>query len=207
MGTVAQTLERYDLARTRAFRWRDGLSVWAKLGLALGMACVTGLMAQLKIPLPNTLVPITGQVFAALLAGVLLGQGYGALSQVFYVGLGTAGVPWFAGWSGGSAILLGVTGGYLIGLIVAATFVGFITHKFVFARRFVPQCFIMLAGVGIIYLFGAPHFAAVMGAGIEKTWLMAVKPFLFVDVLKAYLAASTARALLPRGEGARSDAH
>ena len=116
-------------------------------------------------------------------------------------------MPWFAGWSGGSVVMLGPTGGYMVGFIAAAAFVGFVTDRFAIARRFVPQCYVMLAGVGIILLCGALQYSVVMGAGLQLTLAKAVAPFIAVDVLKAYLAASTARALLPRGENGRNDAH
>ena len=93
---------RWRGVRSRAFEWRSELPVAARIGLAFCMAGVTGLSAQVRVPLPFTPVPFTGQVFAVLLAGVLLGRYYGALSQLAYVGLGVAGVPW--GTAGGAGI-------------------------------------------------------------------------------------------------------
>jgi len=88
------------------------------------MACVTGLLAQIKISLPWTPVPITGQTFAVLLTGVLLGRWWGGISQVIYVVMGVVGIPWFAGLSGGYSALIGPSGGYIIGFILAALFLG-----------------------------------------------------------------------------------
>ena len=59
-------------AKYDVFRWRYELSIPKKLALALGMACLTGLLAQARIPVPWSPVPITGQTFAVLLAGVLV---------------------------------------------------------------------------------------------------------------------------------------
>jgi len=204
MGTFAQALERYDRARTHAFRWRDGLSVQAKVGLALGMAALTGLMAQLRIPLPHTPVPVTGQVFAVLLSGALLGARYGALSQVLYVAIGAAGLPWFNGLRAGSGVLLGVTGGYLLGFAPAALLIGLGADRLKAARRPVGMMLLMLLGVAVIYLCGAIQFyvvmrAAVPGLGLGATLSQAVVPFVGLDVAKALLAADIAAALLPKG--------
>ena len=84
-------VNNYRYTRYNFFKWRYELNVAHKVVLAISFACLTGLMAQMRIYLPFTPVPITGQVLAVLLAGVLLGKRYGGLSQVFYVGIGAAG--------------------------------------------------------------------------------------------------------------------
>ena len=99
------------MARYNAYRWRYELSLIKKIALVLGMAGVTGLAAQIRFPLPWTPVPITGQTFAVLLVGVLLGRWYGGLSLATYAVLGVAGLPWFTGWSGGIGHLAGPTWG------------------------------------------------------------------------------------------------
>jgi len=68
-------LERYKVARDNAWQWRRELGLVKKLSLSLGMACLVGLLAQARIPLPWTPIPITGQTFGVLLAAVLLGSG------------------------------------------------------------------------------------------------------------------------------------
>ena len=82
------------------------------------MACITGLMAQIVIPLPWTPVPITAQTFAVLCSGLFLGKKYGCLSQILYVVLGVAFIPWFGGMTGGLEIFLGSTCGFFIGFII-----------------------------------------------------------------------------------------
>ena len=187
----------------RAIQWRRELAWTGKLALAGGMACLTGLLAQARVELPFTPVPLTGQVFAVLLAGVLLGRNFGAASQVIYVALGAAGVPWFSGWS--SVALLGVRGGYIIGFIPAAAMIGWLTDRpgrIVGLWRTVP---LMLAGVGVIYLFGAVQFAIFMRTGLQATLVMAVLPFIAVDAVKAVLASLTARAILHPRRTSRRD--
>src|SRR4030067_2093739 len=97
------------------FKWRYELSIPKKLGMALGMAAIVGILAQVRFPLPWSPVPITGQTFAVLLAGVLLGRWWGGVSMAVYAGLGAAGLPWFQNFSGGLAYMAGPTGGYIIG--------------------------------------------------------------------------------------------
>jgi biotin transport system substrate-specific component len=197
-------VERYYRARSTWFQRRREATTAQKLLLALGMAGVTGLAAQAVIPLPWTPVPITGQVFAVLLSAILLGRRYGGLSQVFYVGLGAAGLPWFAGWGGGAGILTGATGGYLIGFILAALLIGHISDKYMGSRNFLPMFGLMLFanfaiihGLGLLWL---GHFLGTMGiaVGFYKLLWMGMIPFIAGDVLKIAAAAGIAKAILPK---------
>ena len=108
-----------------AFRWRYQASLPWKITLALLMAGLTGLLAQVRIVLPFTPVPLTGQTFGVLLAGVLLGRKWGGISLAIYTILGIAGVPWLNGATSG----LTATGGYLIGFVLAAFFLGYMTDN------------------------------------------------------------------------------
>ena len=196
---VATYAEKYRSWRYGAFRWCHELSTAQRIALALGMACVTGLFAQIRIPLGFTPVPITGQVFAVLLSGVLLGSGFGAMSQVMYIALGAGGVPWFQGWNGGLVYLAQVpTVGYLVGFVLAALLIGRLTERYVGARGFWPQLGLMLIGVAVIHLAGAVYFAAVMHTGPLTTMQLAVVPFIYLDIVKAAAVASIATALLPK---------
>ncbi|MDP6100046.1 MAG: biotin transporter BioY [Dehalococcoidia bacterium] len=195
---VASYLERYRYRRYSLFRWRYKLGVSQKLGLALALAAVTGLVAQLRVPLPFTPVPITGQVFAVLLTGVLLGRWYGGLSMGLYAAIGGAGVGWFAGWNGGLSSLTGATGGYILGFVVAAFAIGWLTDRYVSVRSFFPLLVLMLIGVGIIYLFGAVWLSIVLGTSLTKTLSLAVLPFIPLDLAKAAAVAGVAYALLPK---------
>ncbi len=169
------------------------MGVVGKVALALGMAAVTGLLAQLQVALPFAQAPTTGQLFAALLAGVLLGRWYGGLSQVLYAAIGAAGVDWFVGSSVGLSYLTGVTGGYMVGFVVAAFVIGWLTEEHIGARRFPPLLGLMLVGVGIIYLFG---FVAVWLAIVPTGSLSQAS--ILVDLVKAAVAAAIAYALLPK---------
>jgi len=195
---IAAAWPAYKALRYRAFCWRYELPAAGKVGLALGMAAITGALAQVRIPLPFTEVPITGQVLGVLLSGVLLGSFYGGLSQALYVGLGAAGIPWFARLTSGPRVLMGVTGGYLVGFVLAAEVIGHACDRYVCARRFWPQLALMAAGVALIYVCGAVHYSFVMRTGLWVTLAKAVVPFLPVDAAKAIIAASLGTGMLPK---------
>lgn len=174
------------------YRWLDQLAGVKKAGLALLLAAVMGLAAQIRIPLPFTPVPLTGQVLVVLLSGIVLRGYYGGLSMAFYLILGFAGIPWFTGWTAGN--FLGPTTGYLIGFIPAALFIG---RTFVRSRRLVSQIGLMMIAVLIIYFFGALHFAFVMKTSLGRTLVMAVLPFIPLDLVKGLFAALLGRAAAP----------
>jgi len=172
------------------YQWLERVSWTYRVGLALLMAAVMGLAAQIRIPLPFTPVPLTGQVMVVLLSGVVLRSFYGGLSMAFYLLLGLAGVPWFTGGTAGS--LLGPTTGYLVGFIPAALFIGL---TFDHDRRIISQIGLMMAAVLIIYLFGALHFAFVMKTTLPRTLCLAVLPFIPLDLIKGIVAALIGRAI------------
>lgn len=197
--------DRWKMARYSAFRWRYELSLIQKIALALGMASIIGLVAQIRIPLLWSPVPITGQTFAVLLAGVLLGHWYGGLSLAFYAGLGAAGLPWFAGWSGGINHLAGPTGGYIIGFVLAALFLGYVTDKHTKARSFRHLLglmffanFILIYVPGLLQLHLWLNLIAGKPAGFYQVLNMGLLPFIAGDVIKIIAAASIAWSVIPK---------
>lgn len=196
---IATTIDR---ARENAFHWRRELSIPKKLALVVGFACLTGLLAQIRFLTPWSPVPITGQTFAVLLAGVLLGRWWGGASMAIYGGLGLAGVPWFTGWSSGQV----VSGGYILGFVLAGIFLGYIiTDKYASARRFPSMLGLMLfASLVLVYVPGVIWLKvwldAVNGGSVSFVALigMGVAPFIVGDVIKSVLAALVARGILPR---------
>ncbi|MBU4221262.1 MAG: biotin transporter BioY, partial [Euryarchaeota archaeon] len=180
------------------FKWRFESTFANKVMLAFGFACLTGLLAQVRFYLPFTPVPVTGQVFAVLLAGVILGKLYGGLSQGLYAGIGAAGLPWFSGMTGGIDILSGVTGGYVVGFIAAALVIGWFTDRYVRSRSYIGLFTIMLLGIALIYLFGVVQLSLVLGVNAQKAFELGALPFIGVDVYKALIAAAIAAAVTPR---------
>ena len=92
-------------------------------------AALTAAGAYIQIPMPFSPVPVTLQVFFVLLAGSILKSKWGSLSMIVYTLLGIAGLPVFAGGSSGIGVLLGPTGGYIVGFILAAYVIGKLSEK------------------------------------------------------------------------------
>lgn len=193
------------MARHDAYRWRCDLTLVKKMALALAMAGITGLVAQLRVPLPWTPVPITGQTVAVLLAGILLGRWWGGISMAFYAGLGVLGVPWFAGWSGGIGVLAGPTGGYIMGFILAALFLGHFTDRYVKTRNFLPMLglmllasFVLIYVPGLIQLYLWLNLVGGKAAGLLPVLSMGLFPFIVGDIVKAFAAAGIAWGAMPK---------
>ena len=186
--------DRLHTIKAAYFDWFQSTSWIVKVGLSVAMAFVTGVAAQVRIPLWFTPVPITAQVLTVLLAGVLLGSFYGGTSMMLYLLFGYAGIPWFTNATTG--LPLGPTSGYLIGFIPAAFVIGYMLRSRS-TRSLLTLIFVMIGAVGIIYLFGSIHFALFMNTGIKNTLIMTVLPFIPFDIGKALLAALCARAVLP----------
>lgn len=171
--TLAPTLLARSLPRLNR-RVRDLLLV------VTGCLIVAG-MAQVRIPLPFTPVPITGQTFAVLLVGASLGSRRGAASLALYLLLGTLGLPFFAGGASGLPALLGPTGGYLVGFVMAAYLVGLLAARGL--DRHVPGALLaFLAGELVIYLFGVAWLSVYLG--IRQAIVAGFLPFIVGDAIK-----------------------
>jgi len=195
----------YLKARYSLFKWRYSLSIVNKIALAFGMAAVTGLTAQIKVPLPWTPVPITAQTFVVLIAAVFLGKWWGGVSQLIYIGMGAIGIPWFAGWSGGYSVLTGPTGGYLCGFVLATLFIGHLTDKYIKARNFFPILGLMFfANFVLIHIPGllqlSLYFYLVKGTvpSFWKLLWMGSIPFIAGDITKIVAAAVLAKGITPK---------
>lgn len=157
---------------------------------AIGVAVfviLTSLGAFVRIPLPFTPVPITLQTFFVLLSGAMLGSNLGAVAQLGYIFLGISGLPIFTGAGSGLLYLLGPTGGYLFGFVLAGLFIGrFIKHSqnnlfFTLAIFFLADSLLLACGViWLKFLFGYP---------LLKLLFIGFIPFLPGDLLKAGAAA------------------
>ena len=192
-------IDGFVAGRHHVFEWRYNLSLAKNISLAIGMACLTGLAAQLKVFLPGTPVPITGQTFAVLLVGILLGRNWGGISMAIYIVLGVIGIPWFAGWSGGYSALIGPTGGYLIGFILAAMFLGYFTDRYIKTRKYFHLLILMLfANFVLIHIPGLLQlglwFRLVDGSSptLWQLLLIGTFPFIVGDVIKIFAAAALA---------------
>lgn len=161
--------------------------------MIVGSALLTAAAAQVAIPLGFTPVPLTGQTFAVLLTGGVLGARRGALAQLLYVALGATGLPFYADVEGGWNAATGSTAGYLVGFVLAALIVGMLAER-AQDRRILTAAPAFLAGSVAIYTTGALWLAHDLGVpltadvGEPSAIAYGVAPFVVVDLMKAILA-------------------
>ncbi len=198
-------VKRYCHYRLLVFERREHLVIAHKLGLVLTMACLTGVLAQVRFVLPWTPVPLTGQTYAALIAGVLLGRRWGGLSLALYVLLGMMGMPWFNGAQGGLAVVLGPTGGYLLGFVLSAFVIGSLVDHHAKMRGFLPMLaimtlanFILIYGLGLLQLGLWSGMVKGSAFSLRQLLWMGAVPFVPGDLCKIVLAAATAGLVTPK---------
>ncbi|MCM1000942.1 MAG: biotin transporter BioY [Wolbachia endosymbiont of Melophagus ovinus] len=142
------------------------------------------LMAQIRIPLQP--VPITLQSLGVMLIGLKFNRKTAFYSVLTYLSLGTAGLPIFAGFSGGYHIFLGPTGGYLIGFLAAVMVMGEVNElldsKCESLMRNSLSC---LAGTVVIFIYGASWFA--IHVGLKQAITFGVLPFILPGLVKISL--------------------
>lgn len=164
-------------------------SVARGLAGAAVFAGLTVLGANIYIPLLP--VPVTLQTLFVLLAGATIGARYGALSQVFYVGLGAAGLPVFAGHLGGWGVLAGPTGGYLLSFLIVPLLIGRLMER---SNKIRWQVLVFAAGTAVVFVMGISHLAVFY----TNDWPAAVRfgllPFIPGAVFKVFAATSISRA-------------
>jgi biotin transport system substrate-specific component len=157
--------------------------------LMLGFALFTALAAQVVIPIPANPVPITGQTFAVLLTGAVLGSRAGAGSQLIYWVMGAAGLPFYSNATGGWEAATGATAGYLVGFVVAAWVVGKLAERG--QDRTIDSALpAFLAGNMIIYIFGVTWLFISVPSITSMLQALAVGffPFAIGDALKILAA-------------------
>lgn len=152
--------------------------------LILSFAALTGISAKLKIEIGPVF--ITMQTFAVLLSGALLGSVRGGLSQLTYLILGLTGIPWFSR-GGGITYIFSPTFGYIIGFVLAAFFVGFLSERG-WDRNLKTAILAMLIGNFLLYIPGLFWLARFFG--FKKVLAVGFCPFIIGDLLKLLLAGS-----------------
>ena len=160
--------------------------------LVIGGSLLIGLCAHLKVLLPFSPVPVTGQTFAVLMIGALLGARRGCLAVLAYIIEGAAGLPVFA-VGAGPAVLAGPTGGYLFGFIPAVYITGRLAEKG-WDRRIGTTVLAMVFGNLVIYTFGLFWLCCLTGFNM-MVLTIGLSPFIIGDLAKIILAAI----LLPSG--------
>ena len=144
-------------------------------------AALIAICSWIQIPLT---VPITLQTMGVCLVSGLLGLKRGTLATLVYIVL--------AGFSGGMGVILGSTGGYIVGFIFTALIVGFVSDKF--KGKLIPLVISMVIGILVCYAFGTAWFAVVYNKANDPASLATilgwcVTPFLIPDAVKIVIAA------------------
>lgn len=159
------------------------------LSVVLGVVMI-GLLAQIKIALPWTPVPVTGQTFGVAILALMWGSRLSLITFITYLGIGFLGVPVFAG--GLSGLLVGPTFGYLIGMMVSSWVVGKLSDrgwsesfKTALGACYIGSLITFLCGVGVLSFF----------IPADKLLIAGVLPFLPGDLIKNILAATLIRKL------------
>ena len=186
-------MSTYAKAETLVGAVAAPLDALKSVALVVAFSLFVALAAQVVVPLPFTPVPLTGQTFAVLLTGALLGPRLGALAMLAYLAEGAAGLPFFRGGAGGVGHFAGATAGYLVAFPAAAYVTGYLAERG-WDRRFVTAAAAMALGSLVILACGWAWLALMFKGGAEA-FRLGVAPFLPGDVLKVALAA----AALPSG--------
>lgn len=149
-------------------------------------AAITGILAQVAIPLPFTQVPITGQTLAIGLTATILGSRIGTVATLLYLLLGAVGIPVFAQFGAGLGILVGPTGGFLVGFIPTVYFIGLYLEKFNFT--IINALIANIIGMFITLSFGTVWLKIIADLTWTAAFIGGFAPFIFVGLIKAFLA-------------------
>lgn len=165
------------------------------LALTGMFAVVIAVCSWISIP---TAVPFTLQTFAVFSALGLLGGKRGFFAALVYMLLGAVGLPVFAGFKSGVAVLLGSTGGYIVGFLIIAG-VYWVAEVFI-GKQIIVRIISMVIGLALCYLFGTVWFVTVFtrtngDISLFKALQMCVIPFVIWDLLKMALALSVTSAV------------
>lgn len=141
------------------------------------------ILSQISIPMPVG-VPVTLQTFAVALCGYFLGARLGALSIIVYILLGAAGLPVFANFGSGTAVLFGMPGGFLWGFIFMVIACGlFSNHKNMFLGILMG-----ILGLAVCHAAGITGFSLVTGNSFGVSFLLVSLPYIIKDVISVILA-------------------
>ena len=154
-------------------------------------AGLTAALSYVAIPLPVSPVPVTGQTLGIMLAGLVLGPWWGAVSAGVYLAIGALGFPVFAGGRAGLGVLAGPTGGYLLGFVAGAWVTGLAASS----RK--PNLWTrvgaaILGGVGVVHLAGSLWLAEVTHRSLGQAFAIGSAPYIPGDLLKALASAAVA---------------
>lgn len=155
------------------------------------MTAIMAIFSQITIPLPFSPVPLTLQTAGVILAPILLGAKKGSFSILAYILLGVFGAPVFSAGKAGFAVLFGPTGGYLAGFLIGTLIAGYFWQSQIKKTLFKAYLTAVIS-ILITLSSGVIWFSYIMGASLKMGLLLAVLPFLPLDILKILLFAPLA---------------
>ncbi|KQL40035.1 biotin synthase [Bacillus sp. FJAT-25509] len=151
-------------------------------------AAIIGILSQVSIPLPFSPVPITGQTLAIGLAATILGKKYGTISLLLYLALGAIGIPVFAGGAAGFGVLVGSTGGYLIGFIPTIFIIAYYIEKTKFTV--LNAMIANIIGMFVTLIFGTVWLKIAASLSWHDAMAFGFYPFIILGLVKAYVASA-----------------
>lgn len=151
-------------------------------------AAIIGILSQVSIPLPFSPVPITGQTLAIGLAATILGKKYGTISLLLYLALGAIGIPVFAGGAAGFGVLVGSTGGYLIGFIPTIFIIAYYIEKTKFTV--LNAMIANTIGMFVTLIFGTVWLKIAASLSWRDAMAFGFYPFIILGLVKAYVASA-----------------
>ena len=147
-------------------------------------AALMAIFSQLSIPLPFTSVPVTLQIFGLVVLSVIVGAKIATLSIIIFVLLGSIGLPVFANFSGGFGVIVGPTGGYIIGFIIMAFLIGYASSKQNKILLFIAA----YIGVTADLLIGTLYLKIVAGMNLQSALIAGLYPFIIKDFITIAIA-------------------
>jgi len=167
------------------------------VALVGGAALLTALLAQVAIPVAGSPVPITGQTLAVVVTAAALGPARGVAGQALYLLLGIIGLPFYSDATGGVEVVVGATGGYLLGFLPAAYLIG-LAARHGQDRRFTRALPLFAAGQLVIFAVGVPWLAVAADLSAAQALEAGFYPFLVGGAVKAAIAAGVLSGLWRR---------
>jgi biotin transport system substrate-specific component len=180
--TLTPTLQRDRLQRMGA----SAVLLGALAGSLFMCAC-----AQISVHLPFSPVPVTGQTLGVLLIGAVLGPRAAGLAMLCYLGEGAAGLPVFAGGTGGPAVLAGATAGYLWAFPAAAVVAGWLVDRLAKPYAVAPVLLALFLADGVVFAGGVGWLAVFLHTGPAQAANLGLWPYVPGDLVKIVLAAVT----------------
>lgn len=180
-------------------RQQEASAATINLRMTVYVAMFTALIiigGYISLPLPVGPVPIVLADFFVMVTGLFLGLKWGLTSVALYLSLGALGLPVFAGGASGLAVLMGPTGGFLLGYLFMVATVGFLAGKG--KQSLVQAIGALVVGNILLYGLGVPWLKGVLHLGWGAALAAGLVPFLPGTIIKIIVASTLARVLLPR---------